>query len=311
MAPTESRLPSCTNRFFLQRLSEGGSLSEDLMAHLQKIEDFIDNMEQRKYKNSETSEPMRKSLKKLRGMRQKFSLLTKKHPYDTFFDEETARFDFFTFLKEIKLTKLALMKILNSGHLQDLPADIESNDTTKKVFDFIQFTQKAEPGEAKIKTVKKAPYIKNFFIDRKSVPDQEAKKVVCKENSRLKMYTKVINMTQNNTPRQVKKYGSQFDTASPREETLSLMMNRMQNKSRDIELLGQADSEYNGNATQLTKSIRRFKESSLPELAINRVQQNTDRTSRSKKSKLEKIVKVPKLSTKKAGMSDEVWIDPV
>ena len=45
MASTDRRLQNCTNRFFVERHAVGGSIHEELLAHLHKIEAFVDFIE--------------------------------------------------------------------------------------------------------------------------------------------------------------------------------------------------------------------------------------------------------------------------
>ena len=100
MAPTETKLPSYTHRFFVDRHADNESVIQDL----HRIETFVDKISKKSRKQvmnpNIVKQEVARELKRLQEVRQKFTSLMKSHPYDTFFDESVLTevgFDNFTF----------------------------------------------------------------------------------------------------------------------------------------------------------------------------------------------------------------------
>ena len=184
--------------------------------------------------------------------------MMKSHPYDTFFDESIlskAGFDLYSFQKEVDASRRVLQKCLDTGKHRHAPTNL-----SQELFEFSKFTDTMPTPDAS--PVLMVPDLKSYMIDKKSVQEEEASELAQKENSRLQLYTRVVN-SQRNTPSRASRYSrkrerlaSQESVRASQEEMLALMMTRARDKSREMEQVGSVDLSYTENALQFTESIK-------------------------------------------------------
>lgn len=270
-----------THRFFVEKHAENAKMLTDL----HRIEAFVDTISKKRKRElldpDQVKHAVKRELKTLGEMKHRFAQMMKKHPYDTFFDESVLSkpgLNLYEFMQEIDANIIILQKCLDTGTTRDAPTDLN-----KELFKFSQFIEPEQkiastPGTPKsthhhTQAAKISENMHSYKIEEKSVQEDEAFQLAQKENSRLKLYTRILE-SELKTPilaaRKCKSRGARRNIQLVTEiqkqrmsqgEMVDMMMNRVRNKSRDLEQLGSIDFEYNDNTQQFNTSIKKMRES--------------------------------------------------